>query len=248
MSWFFSRALVAAYSEENSLDGAAFVLSKLIAPPLECSSPAKTMGALLRSQYGTTSEPSTADLGADLLMWFRRGFRARTCPVSTPMGPDLPVNALDCGPRQEGSFARWDRRESCWKTAQCSLFGGLSEFSEIWPKWGMMRDGECLALAMPADLSAANASGLLPAPLADDWKGGTVAPHSKTGKSRDDQLRHWCKIHHGLTYPIPEHSEALMGWPIGWSDWRQSATDKFRQWCDSHGVSCTISTETENKS
>ena len=29
--------------------------------------------------------------------------------------------------------------------------------------------------------------------------------------------------------------EWLMGWPIGWTDCAASATDKFRQWCDSHG-------------
>jgi hypothetical protein len=25
------------------------------------------------------------------------------------------------------------------------------------------------------------------------------------------------------------------GWPLGWTDLRASATDRFRQWCDSHG-------------
>jgi hypothetical protein len=35
----------------------------------------------------------------------------------------------------------------------------------------------------------------------------------------------------------PEWVEWLMGWPLGWTDSAQSGTDKFRQWCRSHGIS-----------
>lgn len=237
MSWLYSRALVAEFSAANSLDGAAFALSRLIAPPQEDSSPAKTMAACLHSQYGTTSEPSTEDLGRALLTWYLADFPVRTAHALTPMETDSTESGLDCGPKCAGSFARWHPRTSSWRTAQCSLFGGLSEYSGTWPRWGMMRNGECWELTMPAALSGVNDSGLLPAPLADDWKGGSTARHSKTGRSRDDQLRHWNKIHHGLKYPIPGHSEALMMWPIGWTDCEQSAMDKYQQWCASHGMS-----------
>ena len=33
----------------------------------------------------------------------------------------------------------------------------------------------------------------------------------------------------------PTWVEWLMGWPLGWTDLRASAMDRFRQWCDSHG-------------
>ncbi len=33
----------------------------------------------------------------------------------------------------------------------------------------------------------------------------------------------------------PTWVEWLMGWPIGWTDLNAPATDKFRQWCASHG-------------
>ena len=33
----------------------------------------------------------------------------------------------------------------------------------------------------------------------------------------------------------PTWVEWLMGWPLGWTDCAASATDRFRQWCDSHG-------------
>jgi hypothetical protein len=35
----------------------------------------------------------------------------------------------------------------------------------------------------------------------------------------------------------PTWVEWLMGWPLGWTDCAVSATDKFRQWCHSHGIS-----------
>ena len=34
----------------------------------------------------------------------------------------------------------------------------------------------------------------------------------------------------------PMWVEWLLGWPLGWTDSHVSATDRFRQWCASHGV------------
>ena len=34
----------------------------------------------------------------------------------------------------------------------------------------------------------------------------------------------------------PTWVEWLMGWPTGWTDLHASATDRFRQWCASHGA------------
>jgi hypothetical protein len=34
----------------------------------------------------------------------------------------------------------------------------------------------------------------------------------------------------------PTWVEWLMGWPLGWTDCAVSATDKFREWCQSHGI------------
>lgn len=87
------------------------------------------------------------------------------------------------------------------------------------------------------------ATALLPTPLGDDWKGGTTA--LRNGKARTDQFRHWCKVVHGLTYPIPEHSETVMGWPVGWTDSKRLETDKFREWSRWHGLSLAPASGTE---
>ena len=34
----------------------------------------------------------------------------------------------------------------------------------------------------------------------------------------------------------PTWVEWLMGWPLGWTDCAASATDRFREWCRSHGI------------
>jgi len=49
----------------------------------------------------------------------------------------------ECGEKWRGSFVKFDQDLSLWKTHQCSLLGDLEEFSETWPQWGLMRDGEC---------------------------------------------------------------------------------------------------------
>ena len=33
----------------------------------------------------------------------------------------------------------------------------------------------------------------------------------------------------------PMWVEWLMGWPVGWTDLQPLGTDRYRQWCDSHG-------------
>ena len=49
----------------------------------------------------------------------------------------------ECGEKWQGSFTKYDQDMHLWKTHQCSLLGDLEPFSETWPQWGLMRDGEC---------------------------------------------------------------------------------------------------------
>ena len=83
-------------------------------------------------------------------------------------GPESPENAPACGPRWPGSLARYDPDSRSWRTAQCSLFGGLELFSETWPRWGMMLDGESFPLPTPAHLISGNESGFWPTPTKFD--------------------------------------------------------------------------------
>ena len=226
MSWHFSRALVAAYSAGNSLDGAAFVLSKLIDTQEESSSPGKTMGALLRSQYGTTSEPSTAVLGEALLTWFQEDSRARTFQQPEKEQVSLESEAV-FGKSLPASLAKWEHATSSWKTHQLSLAGDWEPFSETWPRWGIMRDGECWGLTTPEHLTSGTGSGLWPTPTAHNAKECNAPSESERNTPTLA-----AQVGGHLN---PDWVEWLMNWPIGWTDCAVSGTDKFRQWSNSHG-------------
>jgi DNA (cytosine-5)-methyltransferase 1 len=137
----------------------------------------------------------------------------------------------DCGPRWQGSFARFNQQsESSWKTRQHSLFGGLEEFSGTWPQWGMMLNGECWGLTSPVTITEENESGLLPTPIATDWKGGTTSRRKDNGRERFDQWRDYVKLKFGMTYPHPTHSEVRMGFPEGWSELAPLGMPRFLKW------------------
>ena len=330
MSWHYSQALVAAYSAENSLAGEPSAPSSSTSTPEALSWPGKTTDASNHSQSGTTCEPSTEDLGAALLTWFRGAFPARTYPPQDE-AQESPGSEADCGKRWPESLAKYDPDSRSWKTHQCSLFGGLESFSETWPRWGMMRDGECWALTMPEHLTSETGSGLWPTPATNGMDGGSNS--RKAAKARgmwptpraqdregleaglkrespglgvvvrtpalwptpraNDGLKRGefdlTNPRNGLAaaekmWPTPCASEArqgyqdrnngkkgqqeslstvaqggpshlvggslnptwvewLMGWPLGWTDCAVSATDRFRQWLDSHGKPSTSCSE-----
>lgn len=171
MSWHFSRALEAEFLGESSLDGARFAPWKLTptAPDDLCSD--KMKGTCHRSPFGMMFVPSTDALGGELLGLCLADFRARTSAAQEPTTV-LTESAAGCGENLPGSFAKYDRNSRSWRTRQFSLLGGLDEFSETWPNWGLMRNGECLALTTPDSITAVSESGLLPTPLATDCKGG----------------------------------------------------------------------------
>lgn len=137
----------------------------------------------------------------------------------------------DSGRKCQGWFAKLDPDSYSWKIPQCSLFGDLDQFCETWPRWGIMLDGECFQLPMLEHDTSVKESGSLPTPRASQ---GFTNP--SLGKTRNDCLT--TKI---LGKPIlgmrpnPEFVEWMMDWPIGWSGLKELATDKFRQWLNSHG-------------
>lgn len=99
------------------------------------------------------------DHGAELLTSWLEGFRAKTSALpGTERG--LMENAAECGTTWPASLAKFDPDTSSWKTAQLSLLGGLEEFSETWPRWGLMRAGECWERQTLVPRTSESASGL----------------------------------------------------------------------------------------
>ena len=142
MSWLFSQALVEEYLGENFSDGEQFVQSSGNNTPQAYCAPDKMTGFSRLSRFGMTFKPLTEDLGEELLTLYLAAFHAPTL-VQQEKGQESMEKPLECGEKWRGSFTKYDPDTSSWKTHQCSLLGDLEEFSETWPQWGLMRDGEC---------------------------------------------------------------------------------------------------------
>lgn len=163
MSWLFSRALVEAFSPDKCSDGEPSVQSSGKPIPQAYLQRDKTTATWSRFPSGMTCEPLTAGRGEELLTSFRAAFPART---SAPPEKEPASKASDpaCGWKWPESSVKYDPVSSSWKTRQCSLLGGLVEFSETWPRWGSMRNGECWEQPMLERRTSETESGLWPTP------------------------------------------------------------------------------------
>jgi hypothetical protein len=176
MSWLYSQALVVAFSEATSSDGARSALSNGSPTPRAFLPPDRTTAFSRPSRFGMTFGPLTDDLGAELLTWFLAASRAKTSALPAK-GQESKESDPACGATWRASWARFDHATSSWKTAQPSLLGDSDEFSVTWPRSGMTADGQCWELPTLARTTNASDSGLWPTPLVPN--GGRSIRHAE---------------------------------------------------------------------
>ena len=167
MSFIYSQALVAASSPGSCLDTEQSAPSSGSHTPKPCFWHDKTMEHSRLSRFGMTCKPLTAIPGAELLTSWLAAFRVKTS-ASPETVQDLTESVVECGTTWPASLAKLDRSTSSWRTAQLSLLGGLEEFSQTWPRWGLMRNGECWERQTLVPRTSESASGLWQTPVADD--------------------------------------------------------------------------------
>ena len=161
MSWLFSQALVEEFSEAICLDGEQSVpLNGKPIPQAYCA-PDKMTGFSRLFRFGMTYKPLKENLGEELLTLYREAFHVPTL-VQQGKAQGLMEKPLECGEKWRGSFTKFDQDTSLWKTHQCSLLGDLDEFSETWPQWGLMRDGECWEQLTLAQTTRGTGFGFVP--------------------------------------------------------------------------------------
>lgn len=167
MSWLFSRVLAEEYSRATCSAGESCAQLNVMPTAQPFWRNDKPMDCSRFSRFGLTCRVLTDTRGAALLTWFLAGFPARTSA-----SPDLESasreNAAACGFRWPESFAKYDLASRTWKTRQLSLLADSTAYSETWPRWGSMRNGECLELPMSALPIFERGSGLLPTPCVVD--------------------------------------------------------------------------------
>lgn len=260
MSWLFSRALVGEYGEGSFSDGEPS--AQLSAMPTQHPFwlKDKTMEPSDLSRFGLTCAVLTESHGEELLTSFLAGFHAPTLapPEKEPASPE---KSRDSGRTWRASFAKYSLDSYSWKTAQISFLEGSDEFSETWPRWGSMRNGESYLRPMPALPICESASGLWQTLVADDavpravgkWNSRgepklsaqiKLAPtltvrgnHNRKGvsaKSGDGLitvLRELGSIDGQLN---PEWAEWFMGWPIGSTGLEPLETVRLAEWLQQH--------------
>ena len=260
MSWLFSQALVAAYSEATCSDGEQSVPSSGHHTQQAYLSPDKMTDFSRLSRFGMTFKPLTDDLGMAVLTWCQEDSRVKTSQQQGG-GQELTAQEVACGNTWQGSWVKYDPDTSSWKTRQCSLLGDLEEFSGTWPRWGSMLNGECWELRTWAlrtreiesgspdgktFFHTPNCSGLdggsnsrkalkkrqmLPTPVARDHRSPGRSRMERTGSKSGDPLP---QVVGGTLNPT--WVEWLMGWPLGWTDLKPLEMDKFQQWQQQHGA------------
>jgi hypothetical protein len=98
-------------------------------------------------------------------------FSAAASPVRTSATPGNALastaSARDYGQSSPELLASYDPATSSWRTSQLCLDGELSEFSETWPRSGLMRNGTAYQLPPLVRLTDATECGLLPTPSAN---------------------------------------------------------------------------------
>jgi len=144
------------------------------------------------------------------------------------------TTSATCGPLPFASLEKCGPHTSYWRTSQAcfpDLTGTLDKFSETWPRAGMMLDGGCYRRQKWERRIKEIGCGLLLPTL-------TASDHieSFAVKPRVNPARGGKTLGEWLTFaPTPSFAERWMGWPIGWTDLKPLAMDKFQQWLRQFG-------------
>ena len=237
MSWHFSQALVEAYwggrsSDGQPLEGSNLSLTKEAPLPRD-----KTMLLSGHSPSGTMYAPSTVQSGEDVLTWFLEDSPARMSLSEARQKLESTENEADSGGSRHESFVKWSPITRSWKTPQLSLFEDLEESYPIWPRWGLMQDGECSPLPMLAHDTSVRGSLSLPT-ITKSWdtRGPGLSNNLDNLRASLGTTEFTLQIIEAIGWRWPtSFLETIMMWPVGWNRHRPLETVKFQQWLDSHG-------------
>lgn len=136
----------------------------------------------------------------------------------------LMAHEAACGQNTPASLASFDRASCSWRTCQPSLAGDLTEFSEAWPRSGMMLNGIAYRLPTLVPDNFGIEFGLWPTPNATAFKGGRQSPRLGVSNPERNNWQDWCSLVLGQRYPVPETAEQVMGFPEGFTETGSSET------------------------
>ena len=234
-----------AYLAESFADIPQSVLSRLNLTAKESCCNGSGTESCQNSPSGTMLKPLTENHGEEKLTSCAADFPAKTL-ATLERKKELPENEVDFGKKCGEWFAKYDRIMCSWKIRQLWLFADLDTSLEIWPRWGMMRNGECFRLPMlEHDTSVQDGGALLTVTKFDS--------HYSPNSAANNTLTMWAKslgigvARDGILLGIapeakgtilnPCFCESLMLWPNRWTALQPLEMGKFQAWLRSHGKS-----------
>lgn len=243
MSYTYLQGQGEESSVDNFQDIPAYVLSRLKSTQENYCSKDSETESCQNSPSGTISTPLTENRGEEESISFAEGFLVRTF-LQQEKELASRANALGFGERWHGWLAKYDQDLSLWKTPQCSLLEDYIEFSETWPKWGMMHDGACWELMTSVLHTEGRESGYwhIPIVIFREHKSSYPTPGTTGMSNGSGNCEKANKLHESGQISEeerksmragnggqlnPDWVEWLMGWPIKWTalepielDWR----------------------------
>ena len=233
MSWHYLREQEEACWPHACLDGVPDALSRLI-PTLDVSSSRdNATDTSTGSPYGTTSRPSTVDRGEGQLTLFPEVGPVSTSPRRVAVEAS-PESVRDSFSKCSALLAKFDLALSSRKTVRAFVPMDSAPSSRDLTAWGISHGGACWELGTSARVIGETESGsYLPTPTAQRYGTNVGGGAGRTGKVRES-LDTMARRAGGRLSPA--FTEAMMIWPIGWTDLEPLGMDKFRAWLLSHGT------------
>lgn len=147
MSYIFLRERGEESSAECFSDIPVYVLSRLNLIAEKSFYKDKETECCQNSQSGTMCEPLTASRGEGKLTSSVEDSLAKTY-LAQERARESTESEADSGLNLQESLAKFDPATHSWRTRQCSLFEGLGECLETFPKSGIMQGGVLWELTM----------------------------------------------------------------------------------------------------
>jgi hypothetical protein len=216
MSWLYSQALVVEYLGENFSDGEQSALSSGNPIQQAYCAPDKMTDFSRLSRFGMMYKPLTENLGEELLMSYLAAFHAKTL-APQEKAQELMEREAECGEKWLASFVKYDPDSSLWRTHQCSLLGDLEPFSETWPQWGLMRDGECWEQRTLEQTIRGTESG-----LSESWPTPT-AHMAKETNAPSEHNRNTPTLTASVNWPTPR-TKGMCGGSGAWAQLKAKTT------------------------
>jgi len=146
-----------------------------------------------------------------------------------------------CGPKPSRPFAELDHATRCWRTYQvCLLTNTADEYSQTWPKQGLMRDGVCSEQTMWVPRTDAKGSGYWPTPTVSDTEGGIIQNVEERNGSfsrKNAKGERWgVKLKDAVAHTNnggqlnPTWVEWLMNWPLNWTSLEPLPNENYELW------------------